>query len=807
LNLASGNGQSVLAGQGLPLPLQVKVTDTYGNAVAGVAIQFTAAQGVIRPAQPVYTDLQGLASATYVAGSTPATQKVYATSSLLPEQSIEFSVVARPAERVATQMASLSTLQQTGVAGRLLADSIVVQARDKDLLPVAGVPVLFRISTGAGHVNTRDSVLITTNSSGKAAVAWQMGPKSGSRSNELIAVAKGLTGSPLRFVADTQSGPAYAMTLYDGDRQTTLAGSYFQTPLQIRVVDAFDNPVARVPVQFTISEGSAMFVGNSTSVLTGDAGVAELFLVAGADAGAVIVQAVADLKGVPLQHSPIQFHLQVQAPVLDGLLSSLTIDKSRAVANGHDGIWCTISLRDVHGEPVPHLAASLQVSGSGNQVVMAGITDSSGLAKGFVTSTHAQQKTIWINTPYGDLPADSAQVQFIAGAAATITKLAGDEQIGKVRRPLDSSLVVAVTDSFANAVSGALLHINEKQPDGQWVSWPDLVTTADGICSWTWALGDKAGNYQLVLRTDAGASVQFRARATQRTPDSLAVVAGDHQIGKAGSSLPIPLTVQVLDLYSEPVAGASVRFSVIKGGGHLSVDQPVVTDSLGIATTVWTLGGGDDQRVGAQVVDYGTLKAVFNAVRRVNRAPVITHYIPADSIVALSRYGHLFSVAAVDSDQDSLRFHWMVNGVEAGHDSMYQFMPVPGQRNGTRVVVQVDDGESPVERAWVLYYPTEVTLESALPLICSLEQNFPNPFNPATTIRFTLAKPGWIQLRIYDEHGRLRRTLIEGNCSAGSQQAVWDARDDAGRPVGSGVYLCRLQGPAFSFMRKLLYVK
>jgi hypothetical protein len=119
----------------------------------------------------------------------------------------------------------------------------------------------------------------------------------------------------------------------------------------------------------------------------------------------------------------------------------------------------------------------------------------------------------------------------------------------------------------------------------------------------------------------------------------------------------------------------------------------------------------------------------------------------------------------------------------------------------------VDDGEATVEQRWVLYYPTGVTPEAARPLTCNLEQNFPNPFNPVTTIRFTLAKPGWMQLRIYDEQGRLRRTLAEGYYSAGSQQAIWDARDDDGRPVGSGVYLCRLQGADFSFMRKLLYVK
>jgi enediyne biosynthesis protein E4 len=807
LNLTSGNDQSVVAGQSVPLPFQVRVTDSYGNPVAGVAIQFTAAQGLIRPALPVYTDLQGLASVTYVTGATPATQKIYATSALLPGQTIEFSVTATPADRIATQITPLSVLQQTGVAGKLLSDSTIVQVSDKDRLPVAGVQVLFRIYAGAGKVNNKDSVLVSSNSNGKAAVAWRMGNKSGSRSNDLVVIAKGLAGSPIHFVADTQPGSPYVLALQGGDQQTVPLFSPFPRSLQTVVMDAFGNLVGHVLVRFNLKGGEAAFIGHAGETFTNELGVAEIFLTAGATAGAVIVQASADMAGVPLLQSPVLFHLLVQSPILDARLSSLTFDKSSAVANGHDGIWCTLSLRDANGKSVAHIPATLQVSGSDTKISMSGVTDSTGVAKGYISSTHAQQKTAWISTPYGDLTVDSIQVQFVAGAAARIVKLAGDEQVGKVRRPLDSTLVIAVTDSFANAVAGVVLHANEKQPDGQWITWPDLITNAEGICSWLWTLGEKAGTYQLLLRADAGPSIQFRSRATQRSPASMIVVAGDHQVGKSGSSLPVPLTVQVLDSYSEPVAGALVRFSIIKGGGHLSATQPVSTDSLGMVLTVWTLGDSDEQRAGAQVVDYGTLKAVFDASRRVNHAPEVARFIPADSILSLSRYGHLFSVGAVDSDQDSLHFIWTVNGVAAGHDSIFQFMPVPGQRSGTRVVVRVDDGELSVQHSWILYYPTDVDQEKALPLACSLEQNFPNPFNPVTTIRFTLTKHGWIQLRIYDEHGHQVRTLVESNCEPGSLDAVWDAKDDDGRPVGSGVYLCRLQGTDFRLVRKILYIK
>ena len=64
-----------------------------------------------------------------------------------------------------------------------------------------------------------------------------------------------------------------------------------------------------------------------------------------------------------------------------------------------------------------------------------------------------------------------------------------------------------------------------------------------------------------------------------------------------------------------------------------------------------------------------------------------------------------------------------------------------------------------------------------------------------------------MQLRIYDELGCCRRTLLDGVIPAGVQQVTWDARDDSGRPLGAGIYLCRLQGPEFVLTRKLLYIK
>ncbi len=64
----------------------------------------------------------------------------------------------------------------------------------------------------------------------------------------------------------------------------------------------------------------------------------------------------------------------------------------------------------------------------------------------------------------------------------------------------------------------------------------------------------------------------------------------------------------------------------------------------------------------------------------------------------------------------------------------------------------------------------------------------PNPFNPATTIRFALAQPGFTRVTVVDVAGRLVRTLSSGPLPSGDHRIAWDGRDDAGRPAAAGVY-------------------
>jgi len=82
------------------------------------------------------------------------------------------------------------------------------------------------------------------------------------------------------------------------------------------------------------------------------------------------------------------------------------------------------------------------------------------------------------------------------------------------------------------------------------------------------------------------------------------------------------------------------------------------------------------------------------------------------------------------------------------------------------------------------------------PTAVELIGNYPNPFNPATTIRFKLPSTGRVELAVFDVRGALVAKLVTGERDAGEHAVVWDGMDDLGRPAASGVYLYRLRAPS-----------
>lgn len=104
-------------------------------------------------------------------------------------------------------------------------------------------------------------------------------------------------------------------------------------------------------------------------------------------------------------------------------------------------------------------------------------------------------------------------------------------------------------------------------------------------------------------------------------------------------------------------------------------------------------------------------------------------------------------------------------------------------------------------------HPLAVKISLDIPSAFAIFGNYPNPFNPATTISFTLPETGQAGLAIYNVSGQKVRELASGTLAAGRHSVVWDGRDGNGSAVSSGVYISRLMMKDKATASRMLLVK
>jgi hypothetical protein len=135
----------------------------------------------------------------------------------------------------------------------------------------------------------------------------------------------------------------------------------------------------------------------------------------------------------------------------------------------------------------------------------------------------------------------------------------------------------------------------------------------------------------------------------------------------------------------------------------------------------------------------------------------------------------------------NLRKQWQYAVAGAGADHTKQLRLVVGERD---------------------FVEEKMAEARAIPTTYELSQNFPNPFNPATTIRYGLPNPDRVTLRVYDILGKEVVTLIDHELKeAGYHAAIWNGRNAAGNVMASGVYFVRMQAGKFVRIRKIVLVE
>lgn len=103
--------------------------------------------------------------------------------------------------------------------------------------------------------------------------------------------------------------------------------------------------------------------------------------------------------------------------------------------------------------------------------------------------------------------------------------------------------------------------------------------------------------------------------------------------------------------------------------------------------------------------------------------------------------------------------------------------------------------------------PLSVKDGQNLPKEFELFQNFPNPFNPSTTIHFSLSQNGYANVDIYDVEGKHIRTLYSGYVPEGKHEVQWDGTNGLAQHVGSGIYFYRLKFGDVIVAKKMLLIR
>jgi hypothetical protein len=159
-----------------------------------------------------------------------------------------------------------------------------------------------------------------------------------------------------------------------------------------------------------------------------------------------------------------------------------------------------------------------------------------------------------------------------------------------------------------------------------------------------------------------------------------------------------------------------------------------------------------------------------------------------------------------DSDWDGVYMSIGGFGVEAAAND---FVPQPEE--GLAILARYPIAHLPYDQKRVNLGATPTAVEElasdTTPDNYTLGDAYPNPFNPETTINFSLPWSVPVSIKVHNDQGQLVRTLVQDTMGPGAFKVTWDGRDDNGKQLASGVYLYQIQAPNLRMNKKITFLK
>ncbi len=570
----AGDSQSVAVGNFLPQLLEVRVTDAFGNGVAGVNVNFNTISGFATPNVPtVATDGAGLAAASiaidsiagpvligaYAAGLTP--DSVLFTATGLPGAPSGFSLVAGDA--------------QTVTAGGVAADTIRVRLKDAFGNGIAGATVVFASFDDVTF--TADTVI--TDASGIASTVAIAPPSIGLKN--FFASLPGV--SDFYLTMDVTSAAASVAEIVSAPTFGT-AGATLD-PLVVQLKDIFGNTAngATDSVFVEIASGPGGATLSGPTRITAAGGVATFSGLSSTTAGEYRLRVFgAGISADTTDAFTVANDTAAFLTYISGDAQSMA-----PTATAADSL--VVRVTDTYGNPVPNVGISWGVA-PGTAVVSSSfvLTDSSGISRIALTASQfAESGTVTaVNAGLTGSPV-AFTYNTTAGAAAQVVLVVPPANT-TAGTPIN--VQARVEDSFGNTTSGFTDTITvsvDSGPANPVITGPLAVAAVNGVADFTGLVFETAGEYRLRVSPPAASGVPDAVSSLFTvSPAAAAVLSiadGNAQTVEAGTLAAVLLKALLTDVYGNPIEAEVIDWTVISGDIGLGAAS-TGTDFKGEAT-------------------------------------------------------------------------------------------------------------------------------------------------------------------------------------------------------------------------------
>jgi hypothetical protein len=736
---------------------------------------------------------------------------------------------------------TLGSGNQQVAAVRSTITPLTVSVTSQQGFGIPGVEVDFAIvAVPSGAVGTKISTLkVLTNDLGQASTQLTLGSKIGQYI--VSASSSGLSGSPVMFTTTGVAGAPKVLSVLSGNNQEKPIGSTLNAPFTAILSDSDANPVSGVVVSFSILQAPPGAAGMSLSAITpvtDTNGAASTTLTLGNRAGMYIVEAATrDITPVTFQAKAL--------PKVAHILALNSGNGQIGIAHSFLPLPLSVTAVDSFGNPVQGVRVNFFVAAAPTQAVGESLTVASTL-----TDTNGQAQTFFrFGTKAGTYQVAAFSQGLVGspvyftesaniGSAAILALQAGNNQVQPILTPLDQPFEVIVTDSGGNPISGQPVQFAiSSAPANQFgdsLSATSGITDDNGIASTVLTVGSRAGTYVVTATSGrlVGSPAQFSAQAT--------ILYGDDE----GNG-----SVNISDL--------TTLIDAVKGTIHLTVANFIRAD----LDSNDVLNSHDEN-----LLSNGLLHGKWDSVafRNVTTLPGKTEFQPFGGFSATSGGGGTADTAQISArfelTPNGLRFNMTNNVPVRGIQVILRlnnptFIAAPNVFDrGSMMQVPINDSAGLVhviaynnenneiapDSGTVFRLPVEFADTSAFTIVgvivsthdnkpylvpvskgfpypgeypstFQLYQNYPNPFNITTNIEYTVpdvgGQPVEVLVQVFNIIGQKIKTLVKGNHEGGRYVTTWDATNNNGEVVATGVYFIRLWSPGQMLTMKMLLAK